>query len=156
MFNSDCCSVISNRRASCQTLIHSRLVRHPIRGLPICEPASRSYPHQHQSPELPAASFFDRTSRTTLTDRAVSQRFRSPQVVRKSKIFVITRDFVSRMTLIWNVPSLSELDSAWYLTARVMRLSARHADHHNYYLPTNRAKYYESLRGVGFTSRQSP
>ena len=116
------------------------------------EPASGS--HQHQSPE--ASCFVDRTDKPTLTERTVSERFRSPQVVRKSKIFVITRDFVSRMTLIWNVPSLSELDSAWYLTARVMRLSARHADHHNYYLPTNRAKYYESLRGVGFTSRQSP
>jgi len=89
------------------------------------EPASGS--HQHQSPE--ASCFVDRTDKPTLTERTVSERFRSPQVVRKSKIFVITRDFVSQTTLIWNVPFLSELDSAWYLTARVMWLSVRHADH---------------------------
>ena len=116
------------------------------------EPASGS--HQHQSPE--ASCFVDRTDKPTLTERTVSERFRSPQVVRKSKIFVITRDFVSRMTLIWNVPSLSELDSAWYLTARVMRLSVRRADHHSHYLTTNQITYDGSIRGVGFTRGQTP
>ena len=50
-----------------------------------------------------------------------------------------------------DVLSPSELDGAWCLTAYVMRLSARHADHDSHYLITNRITYYGSLRSVGFT-----
>jgi len=117
-----------------------------------CKPASGS--HQHQSPE--ASCFVDRTYKTTLTERTVSERVRSPQIVRKSKIFVITRDFISRTTLIWNVPCLSELDGTWCLTARVIRFSVRRADHHSHYLTTNQITYNGSIRGVGFTRGQTP
>ena len=116
------------------------------------KPASGS--HQHQSPE--ASCFIDRTYKTTLTERTVSERVRSPQIVRKSKIFVITRDFISRTTLIWNVPCLSELDGTWCLTARVIRFSVRRADHHSHYLTTNQITYDGSIRGVGFTRGQTP
>ena len=67
-----------------------------------CKPASGS--HQHQSSE--ASCFVDRTYKTTLTERTVSERVRSPQIVRKSKIFVITSDEVSRTTLLRSVPLL--------------------------------------------------
>ena len=62
---------------------------------------------------------------------------------------MITRDFVSRTTLIRNIPSLSMLDSAWCLTAHVIGLSAKHTDHQSHYLITNQITYYGSLRGVG-------
>ena len=46
---------------------------------------------------------------------------------------MITRDFVSRTTLIRNVPSLPVMDSAWCLTAHVIGLSAKHTDHQSHY-----------------------
>ena len=156
MFNSDCCSVISNRRASCQTLIHSRLVRHPIRGLPICEPASRSYPHQHQhqhqSPEA-SCCFVLRQNFQNHSHR--QSRFTAvPVSTGRSKI----EDFPDheRLCLSDDVDLeqfISKSDGAWCLTACVMGLSARHADHH--YLIINRAHIMGQLEMSASHSRGS-